>query len=532
MKKKKKPPFKIKKDICKLTYEEIYINFNNKFKYISNYFLSKNNVDYLTPKIFLAFYNDKNLIPFWNKKIELLSNEIFMPSYENIKTDLRYNLKFNKNKWFESDFCISTNKENKNISYIPNKDNFEEASIITRKISFYPNKEQKYVLKSLFGIYRYFYNRTIQFLNNYKKSKSFYLVKHMDIKSKKDFDIPDKNIYSLYTLRKYIKCNYPEWMNKIKLPSHGIDCAISEAVKNITTCFNVKKKNNKSFKMTYKSKKDIIQTMNIEKTSLSINKNTIFAGMKVDEEYIFKNGINLKEKISKFDYCDSSLSYDIRLNKFYLNLSHKVKNKENNNNKVCAIDPGIKNFLTIYDESSAAKIGINCGKTMNKLNTEIDIIKSHIYSKKYIINDKEENINANRRRNLKKALRRKIIKLENIRNELHNQSINYLTNKYSRIILSPFESQKIDKILSSPQTRILKSLSYYKFKERLKEKAKRVNVKVDIREEYYTSITCTKCGNIDYNLGNKDKYKCKECNIHLERDYNGARNILLRNINT
>ena len=120
---------------------------------------------------------------------------------------------------------------------------------------------------------------------------------------------------------------------------------------------------------------------------------------------------------------------------------------------------------------------------------------NRIYSKKYIINDKEENINANRRRNLKKALRRKIIKLENIRNELHNQSINYLTNKYSRIILSPFESQKIDKILSSPQTRILKSLSYYKFKERLKEKAKRVNVKVDIREEYYTSITCTKCGN-------------------------------------
>ena len=46
-----------------------------------------------------------------------MSKEIFMPYVENIKSDLMQNLKFNKNKWFNSDFNISKNKENNKIQY-------------------------------------------------------------------------------------------------------------------------------------------------------------------------------------------------------------------------------------------------------------------------------------------------------------------------------------------------------------------------------------------------------------------------------
>jgi transposase len=142
-------------------------------------------------------------------------------------------------------------------------------------------------------------------------------------------------------------------------------------------------------------------------------------------------------------------------------------------------------------------------------------------------------MNANRKRNLRQALRRKELYLKNIIDELHKQTIKYLSERYSRIIISPFESQKLDKILSRRQTRILKCLSHYKFKKRLIDKAKEKNIKIEIREEYYTSITCTKCGNINYDLGNKDVYECvnDKCKIKSGRDYNGARNILLRNIN-
>ena len=412
---------------------------------------------------------------------------------------------------------------------MPNEKGFEQTSIITRKIAFYPNKEQKEILKELFGIYRYFYNRTIQFFNNYNNNKSFYYVNFKDNLSKQEFSVNDKNIYNFVSLRKYIKCFYPDWMSNIKLPSHEIDYAIKEAVDNILKCFEMKKKIGKCFKLKFKTKKELYQTMNIEKTSISTKNNTIFSGMKVDNKYIFKNGINLKENISKYNYKDSSISYDKILSKFYLNLNYLTENKIYENKKVCSIDPGVKNFITIYDESSVSKIGIRCGEKLLKLCKETDIIKSRLNIKSYKIDNIEVKINANRRRNLKKALRRKIIKLENIRDELHKQTIKYLLGKYSYIILPPFESQKIDKIISKTDTRILKCLSYYKFKMRIKEKAKRMNIIIDEKEEYYTSKTCTKCGNIDYNLNNKNEYKCKKCKITLERDYNGARNILLRN---
>jgi putative transposase len=363
-----------------------------------------------------------------------MSKEIFMPNKENMKPNIMQNLKFNKNKWFNSEFNVSASEVNNPIRYKQKENNFVSTSIISKKIMFLPNKSQRYVLNDLFGQYRYFYNRTIEFFKNYDKTKSFYYVNPKDKNTKKEFIINDNYIYSLDVLRKYIKCNYPQWMKKIKLQSHGIDYAIKEAVDNILKCFKQQEKIGKSFRLKFKTKKDLIQTMNIEKTMLSTKNNTIFSGMKIDKKFIFKDGIRLKEDIKKYDFKDSSLSYDVRLSKFYLNLNHSIKNKQNENNKVCSIDPGIKNFVTIFDESSVTKIGINCKKTIAKLCLETDIIKSRIDKKSYVINDIRVTINANRRRNLKKALRRKIIKLKNIRDEVHKQTISYLVGNYSRII--------------------------------------------------------------------------------------------------
>jgi len=541
MKKKKKKlyNFEEKQHIVlnqDLQYTHNYNDFIKKFTYISFNYRYKNNIEYLSPKKFISFFIDKNCVPFWNDNVAKMSAEIFLPNDENIEENKYLNFKFNKNKWFKSQFYNSKSETNKKISYISNI--YENNKVIkkTRKIQFYPDKIQKSTLKELFGIYRYYYNRTIQFMNNYNSENktSFYLIYINDNKSKKEFNDLPKNIYNMYKLRNYIKINEPKWINKIKLPSHEIDKAIKEAVDNIKTNFKKKEKTGKNFTMKFKTKKDIYHTINIEKQTIS-KSNTIFSGMKIDNKYIFKKGIRLKENISKYNYGDSNISCDIKSNKYFLNLSYDEENIERDINKykTCGIDPGIKNFITIYDESSVANIGMRCENKMNKICKEIDIIKSHINKKKFINRDKELKMNANRRRNLRKALRRKEIYIKNIIDELHKQTIKYLTEKYTRIIISPFESQKLDKILSRRQTRILKCLSHYKFKERLITKAKENNIKIDIREEYYTSITCTKCGNINYDLGNNDIYKCTDvrCKISLGRDYNGARNILLRNIN-
>ncbi|CAG8833314.1 26403_t:CDS:1, partial [Gigaspora margarita] len=46
--------------------------------------------------------------------------------------------------------------------------------------------------------------------------------------------------------------------------------------------------------------------------------------------------------------------------------------------------------------------------------------------------------------------------------------------------------------------------------------------------EEYTSKTCGHCEYIKNNLGGNKKFKCDECGLIIDRDVNGARNILLK----
>ncbi len=75
------------------------------------------------------------------------------------------------------------------------------------------------------------------------------------------------------------------------------------------------------------------------------------------------------------------------------------------------------------------------------------------------------------------------------------------------------------------------TLSFYKFVTRLKNKCKEKGKELIIRPEYYTSKTCGGCGWINKNLSNSDVYNCGSCGLCIDRDMNGARNIMLRNLN-
>jgi putative transposase len=259
------------------------------------------------------------------------------------------------------------------------------------------------------------------------------------------------------------------------------------------------------------------------------SKQILFKNYKIDNKKVFTEN-NIKEDLSKYNYCDSSITYNKILNKYYLNLSYKKDTIKCKNNKVCSIDPGIRNFVSLYSDNKIANIGINCNEKINKLNKEIDIIKSRISKKEYIGNNGNIYINTKKRkRQLRKAQERKQIKLNNIIKELHNQTSNYLTKNYSLIINTPFETQKMVQKLSKNISRTMNNMSYYKFKMQLNGKCEERNVKMEIKEEYYTSKTCTYCGQIKNDLGNNKIYECKKCKIKLERDSNGARNIFLRN---
>jgi transposase len=56
------------------------------------------------------------------------------------------------------------------------------------------------------------------------------------------------------------------------------------------------------------------------------------------------------------------------------------------------------------------------------------------------------------------------------------------------------------------------------------------NCRVIICGEEYTSQTCSECGYLHRKIGGSKKFKCPGCNQESDRDFNAARNILLKNM--
>ena len=106
---------------------------------------------------------------------------------------------------------------------------------------------------------------------------------------------------------------------------------------------------------------------------------------------------------------------------------------------------------------------------------------------------------------------------------------NYLSQDYSEIYLPKFESQKLTKNLGKTTNFNLLNLQHYQFKERLKFKCSENGSLCTICTEEYTSKTCTRCGTI-VNVGTSEVFKCTECELEIDRDINGARNIYIKNL--
>jgi putative transposase len=120
-------------------------------------------------------------------------------------------------------------------------------------------------------------------------------------------------------------------------------------------------------------------------------------------------------------------------------------------------------------------------------------------------------------------------RLENLVDDFHYKTIDYLTKNYETIILPTFESQKLLKKLDSRITRrMLLAYKHYQFKVRLQQKCEVRKRTLLICTEEYTSKTCGGCGCIKNDLGRLEVYDCNRCGVRMDRDTNGARNIMIK----
>jgi putative transposase len=197
--------------------------------------------------------------------------------------------------------------------------------------------------------------------------------------------------------------------------------------------------------------------------------------------------------------------------------------------KIIALDPGVRTFQTGFDQDGnilefapgdAGRL-ISLALKIDRLSSELDQVK----------------VRHHARQRLKRKRLRAFRRLRCLRDEVHWQTAHYLCNNYDVILLPSFGVQSMvqrggvrgvrRRTIGKDTTRKMLVWSHYLFRQRLLQKVKQWGKALIIVNESYTTKTCPGCGECRQ-VGGSKVFRCKPCDLRLERDGNGARNILLR----
>ena len=279
-----------------------------------------------------------------------------------------------------------------------------------------------------------------------------------------------------------------------------------------------KKLHGNNFRMKYRSKKDRIQTISILARDWNRNRG----------EYAFLKDIVTSEQSLKVNnMVNITMNH---LGHFYLCVSVPldiIDNQDDVRGKVISLDPGVRTFMTGYDPDGQL---IEWGNG--------DLNKIFKLSKKYdkLQSDKDFALgrtNKRKRFRLKKKMLRVIQRIRHLIDECHHQLTRWLCTNYEIILLPKFESSRMvlknKRKIRSKTARAMLTWSHFRFRMFLQHKAREFRIcKIIKCTEEYTSKTCGCCGFVKNDLGGLKTFKCDSCEVEMDRDTNGARNILLK----
>jgi transposase len=308
--------------------------------------------------------------------------------------------------------------------------------------------------------------------------------------------------------------NIPSWtMDTPKDIRAKTISEIQTAYKSALT--NLKCGNISRFNIGFKTKKKSYP-ITIPKTAVEFNDDN---DLVIYPTYIDEISISRRQKKKDLVKIEKECKIQTKDNKWYLLIPYQPQPKiVVPDRPVCALDPGARSFQVLYSPEGVIKFQHN-RELLDRLHKKLDHLQS-LRAKKWI------------RSNNYKRIRQKIYcKIGWIIDQIHYSTINELKH-YNHILLPTFESQELvsKNRLRSKTNRELMYLQHYTFKQRLKSSLYfQKDTKLYIVSEAYTSKTCTRCGVLN-NVGSNEIYHCKECDLVIDRDINGARNILLKNI--
>ena len=362
----------------------------------------------------------------------------------------------------------------------------ENTLLRCRKIRIYLDAENRRKARRYFGLSRYWYNKAVEHIRDIARiPRPSALLRQLQEQEQNGwaFDCPQR----------------------IRLH------AVIEAVNAAITARKVSRRTGKPHRLSFRSRKDTKQRFGFDKISL-------------ESSHVFSKR-NHRLEFAASESVPEPSAEGTRIiresGRFYLIVPVRVPCREirEPRQSVVALDLGIRTFLTYYSDETHGSIGKGDFAQIVRLLLCLDDLLSRIAK-----------ASAKRRQRMKKAAARLRWRIRDLIDELHRKSAVFLATRFETILLPTFETSrmtsKASRRIRSKTVRSMLTFAFYRFRQCLESVAERYGARVLLVDESYTSKTCSYCGHVQ-EIGGRKRFRCKNCQVDVDRDFNGARGIYL-----
>lgn len=298
---------------------------------------------------------------FNNERSIILENNIckFGKKLWNPKINSYNNKTKKSNSWF--DIKIHETKNNKVFkNFFKNKEKkcSIKPIISCDKIKLFLTPIQQIIILNWMNFYIQMYNQTLRFINesNFKHTQFSYNFRKLRTKFMKN---AKQNLINKSDLG-------IEGLNT-KIKSHMLDAAIKSVCTAFKSCFtNLKHGNIKHFRVRYIKLSKKRKILDIEKSFVSKKNNTLCES---NLGSIILTEKNFDLKTIKTDF---KIHYNAITNEFILLIPKKNNIIKTTKKEFVSIDPGIRTFLTCFNNNKITEIGTNLTATIKPLLQKID----------------------------------------------------------------------------------------------------------------------------------------------------------------
>ena len=442
----------------------------------------------------------KDYYPFWGKYCLEMSVKLWSAT----KTDslgLESNLSNGTvsnliaNSWFSTALtCLQSERwlkisSQSSIASVAGSTDLGSTKLKSKKIRLYPETVVRLTWRKWLAASRWSYNNAIAYLRQCWIDK---------------IKLP-----TAYQLRKIVNDIAPDWVTSTPYNPRG--AAVLDAHSAFCKCSD---KRNPRFR----SCREQVQSLKLQ--SDNWKQNTTYP------RELKKAQLNPSEPLCTEMPSDFSIVLD--RGRWFICFAVPMEIEQNNLTSAIALDPGVRSFLTGFDGQNILEIAPGDIGKIAALCQRLDRVQSEVSLSK-------GQHNKRKRWKLRRLARSIRVRISNLVDDIHNKVAALLTKAYKHIFLPTFETSQMvvkkKRKICSKTARSMLSWSHYRFKQVLKVHAqKRGSIVHDVTEEY-TSKTCSKCGHVHRKLGGNKKFACPECGHTINRDWNGAINILLKSLN-